>query len=981
MIKEGVLEKITKLRELRLRKEKFTSGLDDYGSPRGEEIMTYGSQVHPTNHGRASSSAGMPMMPMEIPTNHGRASSAGMPMMQLSRLLLTTEPLKKDADLAGIGIAFGRDKNKSETSALFILLVHPNGPAARTGHLEPMQEIISVDAWPVYGQDLATIAQHVRGPAGTHVILEVLTLASKGHQTLQVVVEREHAAYCSPTAPVPFQGRPLDPSHLVAEVEADTRAALVAQIPQVMASDTTASCVHPRLLNVRDLVEETECELEEAAVLHQASTYTSATVGTFRKDDVPEATKESLEAVNHFSRALSVEIGQELIIESLSSCSPKASCGIPSPPEEATVLEQACTVTQVEKMTGMEGTAGIGIRFGCNEDGSETSAVFILFVHPNGPAARTGHFEAMQELISVDDWPVCGHDLATIAQHVRGPVGTHVILEVLTLASKGRQTLQVAVAREHTACSGPTDPLPFKKRPAEAETDTRAALDVQIPQLLTSNTTASCVLPGLLDETDLEETTALEPDMAGTGGIGIRFGRNEDGSETSAMFILLVHPNGPAARTGHFEPMQELISVDGWSVCGQDLATIVQHVRGPVGTHVILEVLTLASKGRQTLKVAVAREHTACSGPTDPIPFQGRPLDPSARVAEAEEDTRAALDVQIPQLLTSNTTASCVLPGLLDETCLEEVTTLEADMAGTGGIGIRFGRNEDGSETSAVFILLVHPNGPAARTGHFEPMQELISVDGWPVCGHDLATIAQHVRGPVATHVILEVLTLASKGRQTLKVAVVREHTNSGPINPLPCQGRPSDHSPLVAEAEADTRAALDVQIPQVLSSDTTASSVLPRLLEKRDLKEASVFELEQAMVSLVLPPIPEDAPSRACSGVSQACTLTQDANVADMPVTAGVGIRFGYNEDDSETSAVFILVVHPNGPAARTGHLEPMQELISVDAWPVCGQDLATIARHVRGPVGTHIILEVLTLASKGRQTLKVAVTREHTQ
>jgi hypothetical protein len=184
-----------------------------------------------------------------------------------------------------------------------------------------------------------------------------------------------------------------------------------------------------------------------------------------------------------------------------------------------------------------------------------------------------------------------------------------------------------------------------------------------------------------------------------------------------------------------------------------------------------------------------------------------------------------------------------------------------------------------------------------------------------------------------------------------------------------------------VAEAEADTRAALDVQIPQVLSSDTTASSVLPRLLEKRDLKEASVFELEQAMVSLVLPPIPEDAPSRACSGVSQACTLTQDANVADMPVTAGVGIRFGYNEDDSETSAVFILVVHPNGPAARTGHLEPMQELISVDAWPVCGQDLATIARHVRGPVGTHIILEVLTLASKGRQTLKVAVTREHTQ
>jgi C-terminal processing protease CtpA/Prc len=582
-----------------------------------------------------------------------------------------TTGAKKDttvADLAGIGIAFGRNDSEDETSALFILLVHPNGPAARTGHLEAMQELISVDAWPVYRQDLATIAQHVRGPVGTHVILEVLTLASKGRQILKVAVAREHTTYSGPTAPVPCQGGPSDPSSRLAEAEADTRAALVAQIPQVLASDTTASCVLQGLLDKRDLKEATALE-EEAAVLEEAeellqqakqgSTCTTAPVGTFRKDDLPEATQERSEAVNHFSRALSVEMtplyrGQRLIIESLSSCSPKASCGIPSPPEEATVLEQACTLTQVAKMTDMAETAGIGIRFGRNEDGLETSAVFILFVHPNGPAAQTGHFEPMQELISVDGWPVCGHDLATIAQHVKGPVGTHVILEVLTLASKGRQTLKVAVAREHTAYSGPTDPIPFQGRPldpservAEAEADTRAALDVQIPQVLSSDTPVSCVLLRLLEERDLKEASVFEldeamvslilppipedapsracsdasqactltqvanlPSLAGIAGIGIRFGYSEDDSESSPVFILVVHPNGPAARTGHLEPMQELISVDGWSVYGQDLATIAQHVRGPVGTHVILEVLTLASKGRQTLKVAVAREHT-----------------------------------------------------------------------------------------------------------------------------------------------------------------------------------------------------------------------------------------------------------------------------------------------------------------------------------------------------------------------------------
>jgi len=98
----------------------------------------------------------------------------------------------RQTDLAGIGISFGRNDDDPETSAVFILLLRPKGPAARTGHLEPMQEIISVDGWPVYGQDIATIAQHVRGPAGTHVILEVLTLPSKGRQTLKVEVARQH---------------------------------------------------------------------------------------------------------------------------------------------------------------------------------------------------------------------------------------------------------------------------------------------------------------------------------------------------------------------------------------------------------------------------------------------------------------------------------------------------------------------------------------------------------------------------------------------------------------------------------------------------------------------------------------------------------------------------------------------------------------------------------------------------------------------
>jgi len=48
---------------------------------------------------------------------------------------------------ACIGIAFGRTDRSDQNSALFIVQLNPNGPAARTGRLEPMQELISIDGW------------------------------------------------------------------------------------------------------------------------------------------------------------------------------------------------------------------------------------------------------------------------------------------------------------------------------------------------------------------------------------------------------------------------------------------------------------------------------------------------------------------------------------------------------------------------------------------------------------------------------------------------------------------------------------------------------------------------------------------------------------------------------------------------------------------------------------------------------------------
>jgi hypothetical protein len=91
-----------------------------------------------------------------------------------------------DAATGGVGITFGRTDPRNQKSALFILALNPNGPAARTGRLEPMQELISIDGWPVFGQDIPAVSQRVKGKAGTSVTLEVFA----SFETCQIPIPR-----------------------------------------------------------------------------------------------------------------------------------------------------------------------------------------------------------------------------------------------------------------------------------------------------------------------------------------------------------------------------------------------------------------------------------------------------------------------------------------------------------------------------------------------------------------------------------------------------------------------------------------------------------------------------------------------------------------------------------------------------------------------------------------------------------------------
>jgi C-terminal processing protease CtpA/Prc len=49
-----------------------------------------------------------------------------------------------------------------------------------------MQELISIDGWPVFGQDIPAVSQRVKGKVGTSVTLEVFS----SYETCHIPVPR-----------------------------------------------------------------------------------------------------------------------------------------------------------------------------------------------------------------------------------------------------------------------------------------------------------------------------------------------------------------------------------------------------------------------------------------------------------------------------------------------------------------------------------------------------------------------------------------------------------------------------------------------------------------------------------------------------------------------------------------------------------------------------------------------------------------------
>ena len=110
--------------------------------------------------------------------------------------------------------------------------------------------------------------------------------------------------------------------------------------------------------------------------------------------------------------------------------------------------------------------------------------------------------------------------------------------------------------------------------------------------------------------TSIMHSSASKP----RASMGISLGRTDNNDVNGPVFILAIHPHGPAGRkhnpTSTLEPMQELLSVDGWSVQGQTMASISSQCAGDVGTRAVLEVRAAPSQGGQIFRVEIQRAQT-----------------------------------------------------------------------------------------------------------------------------------------------------------------------------------------------------------------------------------------------------------------------------------------------------------------------------------------------------------------------------------
>uniref|UniRef100_A0A3Q3WKD3 Uncharacterized protein n=1 Tax=Mola mola TaxID=94237 RepID=A0A3Q3WKD3_MOLML len=559
-------------------------------------------------------------------------------------------------------------------------------------------------------------------------------------------------------------------------------------------------------------------------------------------------------------------------------------------------------------------------------NGEELKGIFIKQVLANSPAAKTRCLKTGDKILEVSgvDLQAASHEEAVNAiKSAQSPV----VFVVQSLSATPRvptHTHTVSQGEELNESQAST--LPPLRRPPPYRPPN------QLEQELISDLEQRYGnLQGELLCVELEKEQQ---------GLGLSLAGNRDRSCLS-IFVVGLHPGGPAARDGRIRVGDELLEINNQVLYGrshQNASAIIKST---------------ASK----VKLILLRSEDAVNQMA--VPPLSTPPPPPALSPVSLEVTTQMHNHGIPKESASSSSSSdpsccAVVPG--QETLLEICK-------GRSGLGLSIVGGRD-TQLDAIVIHEVYEEGAAARDGRLWAGDQILEVNGVDLRGasHEEAIAALR---QTSANVRLTVLRDEAQYRdeENLDVFQVELQKKSGRGLGLSIVGKRSGSGVFISEvvrggaAELDGRLMQGDQILSVNSDDTRHAS-----------QEAVAAILKVTSSSTA--PLPRNSTTESPNDITSCSSSTGRAVFNGPADSLGVSIAGGKGSPLGNIP-IFIAMIQANGVAAKTQRLKVGDRIVRINGQSVDGLshgEVVTILKNSYGNISLQVAADtdISTIATQ---------------
>uniref|UniRef100_A0A674PF42 PATJ crumbs cell polarity complex component n=1 Tax=Takifugu rubripes TaxID=31033 RepID=A0A674PF42_TAKRU len=512
-------------------------------------------------------------------------------------------------------------------------------------------------------------------------------------------------------------------------------------------------------------------------------------------------------------------------------------------------------------------------------------------------------------------------------------------------------------------------------------------------------------LPGSPVHSDLQGALLCVELEKEQQGLGLSLAGNSDRSRLS-IFVVGLHPGGPAARDGRIQVGDELLEINNQVLYGRSHQNASAIIKSTAAATVKLLLLRNEDALTQMAVLPLSTPPTF-----SPVSSEVTTLAPSSRKTQLHSSKRVCVCVQpvLVQFLLPHVCPPPPPPPTDPSTCavLPGQETLLEISKGRSGLGLSIVGGRD-TQLDAIVIHEVYEEGAAARDGRLWPGDQILEVNGVNLRGASHQEAIAALRQTPA-RVRLVVLRDESQYRdeENLDLFQVELQKKSGRGLGLSIVGKRTGSGVFISEvvrggaAELDGRLMQGDQILSVNGEDTrhvsqeAVAAILkcargPVLLELGRLKAASWVSSGGSHVSSLFradsrltPPSSErasDVDAGVCrggwwraDGGAHTGTMFPGLSLDRRPTRSdiiscllqgatdslGVSVAGGKGSPLGDIP-VFIAMIQANGVAAKTHRLKVGDRIVSINGRCVDGWSHSDAVAMLKNSYGT-ISLQVV--------------------